>query len=374
MAQALAQARLAAAQGEVPVGAVLVRDGQLLASGHNAPVGLHDPTAHAEIQVLRRAAQAARNYRLDGSTLYVTLEPCAMCSAALLQARVARVVFGAAEPKTGAAGSVLDLFALAQLNHHTRVLGGVLAADCAALLQGFFQQRRRSQRQQQLAAMPLRQDALRTPAARFDGLPDYPWPARYVHDLPALAGLRLHYLDEGDKSAPAWVLLHDAQGWSYDGRLVMAALLAAGQRVLALDWVGFGKSDKPKKPSLVDGHSPQWHAQLLQQWHGFLGLGAVYVVGRAPVLPLAAALPRLGVCRFPAQPLQLLQTPPGLAAQAPFPDAGHAAGPRAWRAWPALAPLDAVGSVQERIFDNAEPQDATQARVWTAQAMEYFRV
>jgi len=142
MRQALAAAQAAAARGEVPVGAVLVQEGQLLATGGNAPIADDDPTAHAEIAALREAARRCGNYRLPGGTLYVTLEPCAMCAGAMLHARLARVVYGAADPKTGAAGSVLDLFAQPRLNHQTRVQGGVLAAECGALLQDFFRERR----------------------------------------------------------------------------------------------------------------------------------------------------------------------------------------------------------------------------------------
>ena len=145
MQLALAQARLAADCGEVPVGAVLVKDGQVIASAHNTPIAAHDPTAHAEITALRMAAQALGNYRLNGCTLYVTLEPCAMCCGAMLHARLARVVFGAPDPKTGAAGSVLNLFAHQQLNHQTQVEqvhDGVLQHACAAVLREFFQARR----------------------------------------------------------------------------------------------------------------------------------------------------------------------------------------------------------------------------------------
>lgn len=152
MRLALAQAQLAADNGEVPVGAVLVRDGQVIASAHNTPIAAHDPTAHAEIMVLRAAAQTLGNYRLTGCTLYVTLEPCAMCSGAMLHARLARVVFGASDPKTGAAGSVLNLFAHKQLNHQTQVEqvaqedGGVLQHACASVLREFFQHRRKAGR------------------------------------------------------------------------------------------------------------------------------------------------------------------------------------------------------------------------------------
>jgi len=143
MAQALALARRAEAAGEVPVGAVLVRDGELLGEGWNRPIGGHDPTAHAEIEALRRAARRVGNYRLPDSTLYVTLEPCPMCAGALVHARVARVVYGAADPRTGAGGSVFNILQDERLNHRAEVLGGVEAEACAELLRGFFRARRR---------------------------------------------------------------------------------------------------------------------------------------------------------------------------------------------------------------------------------------
>ncbi len=142
MRQALELARQAATLGEVPVGAVVVRDGEIIGRGGNQPIGRHDPTAHAEVMALRDAAANVGNYRLPGSTLYVTLEPCLMCIGAIFHARVGRVVFGARDPKTGAAGSVLNLFDETRLNHHAEVLGGVLAEECGTLLSGFFAARR----------------------------------------------------------------------------------------------------------------------------------------------------------------------------------------------------------------------------------------
>ena len=142
MRAALAQAELARAADEVPVGAVLVMDGEIVGRGYNQPVSSHDPTAHAEVMALRDAGLHLANYRLPGSTLYVTLEPCAMCSGAIMHARVERVVFGARDPKTGVAGSVIDLFAESRLNHHATTQGGVLAEECGALLSGFFAERR----------------------------------------------------------------------------------------------------------------------------------------------------------------------------------------------------------------------------------------
>jgi tRNA(adenine34) deaminase len=142
MSRALEQARLAGLAGEVPVGAVLVRDDQVIATGANCPIAATDPTAHAEIQALRSAARSLGNYRLPDSVLYVTLEPCLMCAAALIQARVRRVVFGAWDPQFGAAGSLIDVFRLAGLNHRVDVFGGVLADESNALLRDFFEQHR----------------------------------------------------------------------------------------------------------------------------------------------------------------------------------------------------------------------------------------
>ncbi len=142
MALALEQAREAGAAGEVPVGALVVLDGAVIGRGFNQPILRSDPTAHAEVVALRAAASALGNYRLPGSTLYATLEPCAMCAGAIMHARVARVVFGARDPKTGVAGSVIDLFAETRLNHHAQVEGGVLGDACGSLLSSFFAARR----------------------------------------------------------------------------------------------------------------------------------------------------------------------------------------------------------------------------------------
>jgi tRNA(adenine34) deaminase len=142
MGLALDLAREAGAAGEVPVGALIVLDGEVVGRGFNQPIGRHDPTAHAEIMALRDAATRLGNYRLPRCTLYVTLEPCAMCAGAIMHARIERVVFGTRDPKTGAAGSIIDLFAEARLNHHTAVVGGMLTEECGSLLSGFFAARR----------------------------------------------------------------------------------------------------------------------------------------------------------------------------------------------------------------------------------------
>lgn len=143
MREALALAREAWAAGEVPVGAVVVRDGEIVGRGYNAPISRHDPTAHAEIMALRDAAQRLGNYRLPGCSLYVNIEPCVMCAGAIIHARIARVVYGAADLKTGACGSVIDLFGNARLNYHAAVIPDVMAEEGGRLLSDFFAERRK---------------------------------------------------------------------------------------------------------------------------------------------------------------------------------------------------------------------------------------
>ena len=315
MQLALRQAQAAADAGEVPVGAVVVRAGQVIASAHNAPLASHDPTAHAEVNAMRAAAQALGNYRLDDCTLYVTLEPCAMCSGAALHARFKRVVFGATEPKTGAAGSVLNLFAHEQINHQTQVTGGVLADACAQVLQSFFEQRRA---QLQLTKVPLREDALRTPDSAFVGL-DVPHAmSHFTADLPALEGLRLHWFDNRqDGQVAAHVYLHGLDGWSAQ----YATQLQSEEPVIALDLAGFGLSDKPKK---VATHRMAWHAQVLQEFLAHMQPAPVALHAPREMAPLLAKL---------ALPIHWVDTPalPTALRDAPYPDRGHLAGPRALR-------------------------------------------
>lgn len=372
MQLALAQAREASGAGEVPVGAVVVRDGQVIATGRNSPVNSRDPTAHAEVNALRAAAQVLGNYRLDGCELFVTLEPCAMCAGAMLHARLKRVVFGASDPKTGAAGSVVNLFAQAQLNHQTAVQGGVLAFECGALLQDFFQRRRQAMRDDAATSHPLREDALRTPDERFAGLPGYSWAPHYLNDLPALAGLRLHYLDEDPGGAPlTWLCLHGNPSWSYLYRKMIPAFTAAGQRVVAPDLIGFGRSDKPKKEG---AHTFSWHRQVLlelverldlrnvvlvvQDWGGLLGLtlplaapgrytgllvmNTALGTGDVPLSPgfvawreMCAKNPEFDVARLIARGNPQLSAGECAAYNAPFPDRGHRA---ALRAFPTMVP------------------------------------
>jgi tRNA(adenine34) deaminase len=363
MALALQQAHIAAEEGEVPVGAVVLHRGRVIATGHNRPVGSNDPTAHAEIVALRAAAAALGNYRLAECELFVTLEPCAMCSGAMLHARLNRVVFGAAEPKSGAAGSVLNLFEHASLNHHTQVTGGVLSDACGAVLGEFFRQRRSAQAR---AHEPLREDALRTPLQRFAALPGHPWANQVRNKLPNLDGLCLRYRDDVPALLPAEALtflcIHSEQGWSYDFHDMASIWSAAGHRVVAVDLIGFGQSDKPKRE---DAHSVQWHQGVLAALVHDLDLMQVVLVGQGAGGLLAAALPKQEPSRYRGfvaldarmssaivqrsqhnpWPADWTPTPPGramqwlseqtpartdAAAQAPFPDTGHRAGPRAF--------------------------------------------
>lgn len=273
MRAALAQAQRAQSLGEVPVGAVLVCGEQIIATGHNASICHHDPTAHAEMLALRMAAVHLQNYRLEDCEMFVTLEPCAMCAGAMLHARLKRVVFGAADTKTGAVGSVLNVFAHPQLNHQTQVQGGLLANECGAMLQAFF----KSKRQQQRAlANPLRDDALRTPLRCFEGLADMPGNSHTLADLPTLEGLRLHYVDAGPPQADTVVVcLHGQHSWSQLWRNELLTRVAQGARVLALDMPGFGKSDKPKKPAW---HTQTRHAQVLWQWLRRLEVSSVLLL------------------------------------------------------------------------------------------------
>lgn len=296
MRHALSLAQQAAAAGEVPVGAVVVKDGQIVGEGANAPLSGNDPTAHAEVLALRAAAQKLGNYRLDGCTLYVTLEPCTMCSGAMLHARVDTVVYGAAEPKTGAAGSVLNVFGYPAINHHTQVLRGVLADECAAAMASFFQQRRVANRAQALANHPLKDTALRNPDSLFTDLPHWLYAPKWRSDLPALQGLRLAVVDEGPRDAPlTWLCLHGAASWGYAFKHGLPHWLQAGHRVMVPDLPGFGRSDQPKRDK---AHSAAWHAQLLQELVQAMDLRHVVLVGQSDGARLGLAVAQAMPERF----------------------------------------------------------------------------
>lgn len=328
MLAALAQAQAAGAAGEVPVGAVVVLDGHIIGTGRNAPIQTHDPTAHAEIAALRAAALHLGNYRLDDCELFVTLEPCTMCAGAMLHARVKRVVFGAPDPKTGVAGSVLNVFAQTGLNHQTQITGGVMAQACGDLLQHFFKRlRERQQANQWQAGRALRDDALRTPENRFADLPTLPGTSCYLNDLPSLSGWRLHYVELGQANTqPVGLCLHGPTAWSYAWRSQLALAAEKGTRLICPDLIGFGKSDKPKKAIC---HTPGWHAGVLLELIERLGLPQVNLIVAEDALPLARALQVLAPETIStidlAQPDPLTRQ----ARDAPYPDNGHRVGPRA---------------------------------------------
>ncbi|MEY2993617.1 MAG: tRNA-specific adenosine deaminase [Pseudomonadota bacterium] len=297
MKLALEQAQLAQAAGEVPIGAVVIKDGSVIGRGFNQTIGQADPCAHAEVLALREAAQSLGNYRLDDCTLVVTVEPCTMCAGAALNARIGRVVYGAAEAKTGAAGSVHDVFAQSQINHHTQVQGGVEAEACAAIMQAFFHAKRERFKAREGR---LRDDALRTPEVAFEGLPDWAFEPNYIDDLPSLNGLRMAYLDEGPRdAATTWLLLHGNPTWSYIWRHWVPRLTALGHRVVAPDLIGFGRSDKPKK---MAQHTYDWHRQVLLEWIDRLDLRRVTLAVQdwggllGLTLPMAAPERYEGLC------------------------------------------------------------------------------
>jgi len=319
-------ARQAAAAGEVPVGAVIVNQGAVIGQGHNRTLTWNDPTAHAEVVALREAAKRVNNHRLTNCELFVSLEPCLMCSGAIFHARLARVTYAAADPKAGAAGSVMNVFQTPAWNHQTNVQGGLLAEEGGALLQTFFKARRSNPHR-------LREDALRTPANQ---LPPSVFASRYIQDLPSLQGLRLHYLDEGaDPSDPrqsTWLALHTTRDWSHRFETVMPGLLAQGHRVVAPDLIGFGKSDKPKKQTL---HTKAWHVQVLHEWIQRINANHLMLLLPDDGHGLGLTLKLMDPQRF----LSVYPMPPSLPSMdldmcaAPFPDVGHRAGPLALQKW-----------------------------------------
>nr|WP_315463856.1 tRNA adenosine(34) deaminase TadA [uncultured Rhodoferax sp.] len=282
MALAIAQATEAALAGEVPVGAVVVRNGEVVAYGRNRTIEWNDPSAHAEVVALREAAKIIGSHRMAGLALYVTLEPCAMCSGAIFQSRLDRVIFGATEPKTGCAGSIVDLFAFKKLNHHTKIRGGVLAAECGALLQDFFDSSRK--RNQSLRA-PLREDALRTPESALLAQQSSVFRGEYIYSL---EGHRIHYVDLNRTQQSKSVLcLHDLpySGMQFDPWT--SGLIDAGFRVIVPDLVGCGLSDKPKKSSW---HTAQNHAAALRDLMANLKFTPTHVVAIGSSISIASHL------------------------------------------------------------------------------------
>jgi tRNA(adenine34) deaminase len=284
MSLALEQAMEAELAGEVPVGAVVVQDGVVIARGRNRTIEWMDPTAHAEVVALKEAAIFCGSHRMSGLQLFVTLEPCAMCSGAIFHSRIDRVVFGAADPKTGCAGSVMNLFAINQLNHHAKVSGGVLSLESSSLLARFFQ-RTRSRKSAALA--PLREDSLRTPEGAFVGLVSEDVPSSFCFSSD---GFRMHYRDLHPHGATKTILcLHDIPYWSEQMRPVALRLASSGYRTICPDLIGCGLSDKPKKPSW---HSEDSHVRALLDFLSLLEATPSHIIALGDTANIALALVR----------------------------------------------------------------------------------
>lgn len=261
---------LAEAAGEVPVGALVVNNGKVIGRGRNRSRELNDPSAHAEVLALREASLAVGSHRLNGAELFVTLEPCAMCSGAIFHSRLARVVFGAPDPKTGTAGSVIDLFSQRQLNHHTAVSGGVLKDQCQQILRSFFVSARKRKR---LEEMPLREDALRMSAQALPLCDDLPVKNSYLYTN---EGYRIRYLDLTVVAPMHTVLcIHELGFWSFQVWTLMNRMARHGIRVIAPDLLGHGLSDRPKK---MGWHSSSAHVSSLHELIKTLDMKPTHIV------------------------------------------------------------------------------------------------
>lgn len=303
MAQALEEAVLAESAGEVPVGAVVVSHGQVIGRGRNRTRELNDPSAHAEILALREASLAVGSHRLNGAELFVTLEPCTMCSGAIFHSRLARVVFGAPDPKTGTAGSVLDLFGERRLNHHTLISGGVLREKCQQILQSFFVSTRKRNRSEQ---MSLREDALRLNVRALPQLEDPTFKSSFFYTL---EGYRIRYLDSNTVN-PIHTLLciHELGFWSFQMWTLMRRMVLHGVRIIVPDLIGHGLSDRPKRSQwhTVNGHVSSLHAlakhMVINPTH-ILAIGNSQAIGNelcsALKLDKRAAL-LIDTCELPA--------------------------------------------------------------------------
>lgn len=256
MQQALELAHVAACHNEVPVGAVIVKNGEVIAKGFNLCIQNSDPSAHAEIVAIKQAALILKNYRLEDCELYVTLEPCCMCAGAILNSRIKRVVYAASDFKAGAAGSVIDVFQNTNLNHQTTITKGILQADSAAILQSFFQKKRSEQRQTSLPNK-LKEDFLRLPVTIYKQFVEENQLTKLSHfnyQLNHLNGARLHYLDSGltylmpgQHNQKTIVILPGLMQSSSSFLDVFYYLKNVGIRVVVIDLIGMGYSDKPKK-------------------------------------------------------------------------------------------------------------------------------
>jgi len=292
MQLALSQAAEAEQAGEVPVGAVVVKNGVVVGVGRNQTLETGDPTAHAEVLALRAAAKKIGNHRLDGLELFVTLEPCPMCSGAIFHSRLSRLVYGATDPKTGSAGSVTNLFEIPQLNHHTVVVSGTLADQCAQQLQSFFQKLRSTKSKNKF---PLREDALRSNEADFSVFHDF---LKNGCFWMSSEGWRVHYIDASDVNASKTMLfLHDFPFWSYQSVKILDKLKSFGYRVIAPDLIGCGLSDKPKRS---DWHCAPNHAKVVGELINYLEVNSLEVVtlGRSGyLLDFLAAMQNFSIVR-----------------------------------------------------------------------------
>lgn len=282
MSLALEQALEAESAGEVPVGAVVVKDGAVIGRGRNRTIEWRDPSAHAEVLALKEAANFCGTHRMSGLQLYVTLEPCAMCCGAIFHSRIERVVYGAADPKTGCAGSVLNLFSMKRLNHHAQVCGGVLADRCSSVLKLFFERGRATQR---ALFVPVREDALRTPDAAFRGLLTENIPSSFYVGGD---GLRMHYRDLRPVTASKSVLcIHELPYWSEQLASLISKFGHLGCRTISPDLIGCGLSDKPKKAAW---HTEAAHAHTLSALLSHLNVIPNIVLALGTTVNIALAL------------------------------------------------------------------------------------
>ena len=348
MALAIAQARLAEECGEIPVGAVVVKDGQVVGAGHNRTLADCDPTAHAEVVALRAASRALGNHRLSDCSLYVTLEPCAMCIGGILHSRLEHVYFGAYDPKAGACGSVVNLPAITQINHHCSVQGGVSESVCSEQLSAFFQKRRLERRRDRRT---LREDALRLPQGYLNAWMQQCVPLQWDH-LQSAGGLRLCGWENPNASSHARALvlcLHGAATWSYLYRDLLLSEIPDGLKVWAIDLPGHGASDKTKHGNELN---TRFQLLVLEELLSSSDFDSVHILAHGTGCALAETLANKyrcvvhGLtlcnpisCTAPTKPprslkqlhawMDTLSTGRGEftnAICAPYPDAGHVRG------------------------------------------------
>lgn len=298
MRLALDQAACGERIAEVPVGAIVVKDSQVIGIGHNRSIVDSDPCGHAEIIALRHAAKFLGNYRLDECTLYVTLEPCPMCMGAVVHSRIKRLVYGAKDPKTGAAGSFIDLAGNSKLNHHCSVTGGVLAQECSNVLSRYFQKLRDENRSERSL---LRQDALRLEEGVLRRLLT-PFTesvqSKFSANLAHAQQLRIHYLatTNVDESQSVIVFIHGATTWSYVYRHALSLSQQVGFSAVALDLPGHGWSDKTKR-GLIES-DVGYQLAILQEFIDLFGNKSIHVVAMDMACVLAMRLKQFAASKI----------------------------------------------------------------------------